>query len=122
MSDGLRFAAAGEVLAWSRGLSEDFILCRDLGHLWRPLSARWSEDDRAYARTMRCGRCSTERHQLLSPAGHVLSGTYDYTEGYSAPKGQGRLGTEGRDSIRLESVLRLLGKDTGPDKPTRRKG
>lgn len=119
MGDGLSFASAGEVAAWSRNLSEDFILCRDLGHLWRPLSARWSAEDSAYERTMRCGRCSTERHQLLSASGHVLSGNYAYTEGYTAPKGQGRLGTEGRDSLRLESILRLLGKDDGPDKPTK---
>lgn len=113
--EGIRFATAGEIAAWRAGLPEDYLLCRDLGHLWRPLSARWSTEENGYHRVMRCGRCRTERAQVLSPAGHVLSGSYDYAAGYSAPAGTGRMGTEARDSIRLESVMRLLGRDEGPD-------
>lgn len=115
-SEGVRFARAGDIAAWRASLPEDYLLCRDLGHLWRPLSARWSPDDNGYHRVMRCGRCRTERAQVLSAAGHVLSGNYAYADGYSAPAGQGRMGTEARDSIRLESVLRLLGRDEGPDR------
>ena len=114
MSD-IRFADAREVEGWSRNLPEDYLLCRDLGHLWRPSRAHFVPADNVIERTMRCGRCKTERTQELSPTGHILSGRYDYAEDYLAPKGQGRLGTAARDSIRLESTLRVIGKDEGPE-------
>lgn len=113
---GIHWATAAEIDGWRKGLTGDFLQCRDFGHLWRPVTARWSADDNAYSRTMRCGRCHTERDQLLTPYGHVISSAYSYTDGYAAPRGQGRLGTAARDSIRLESILRLIGNDDGPDR------
>lgn len=117
----LRFASARDIAGWRRELPEEFLSCRDYGHLWRPSSARYLSDLNAYERTMRCGRCHTERTQTLSASGGILGGGYDYADGYVAPKGQGRLGTEARDSLRLESVLRLLALDSGPDKTTKTK-
>lgn len=119
----VRMAGARDVESWKQGLPEEFLSCRDYGHLWRPLTARYVPDGGgAYERTMRCGRCQAERTQTLSGSGSILGGGYDYPEGYVAPSGVGRLGTEARDSLRLESVLRLLSMDEGPDKPSKRKG
>lgn len=112
----VRMAGARDIEGWKQGLPEEFLACRDYGHLWRPSSARYVSDEHAYERVMRCGRCHTERTQTLSASGAILGGGYDYAEGYVAPSGQGRLGTEARDSLRLESVLRLLAHDEGPDK------
>lgn len=107
------FLHVGEVQAWSHTLSNDFLLCRDLGHLWRPATARFNPAENTYDRTMRCGRCHTERTQSLNMRGVVVAGKYAYTEGYTAPKGQGRLTGEARGALRIESVLRLIGQDEG---------
>lgn len=98
---------------WTEQLPDKYLLCRDLGHSWRPLNAAWDTSLNHYLRTMRCPRCGTERIQYLSGAGHVLSGHYLYADGYQAPKGSGRLTGEHRDHLRLESVLRLVNKETG---------
>lgn len=97
--------------SWAQTLPDDFLLCRDIGHTWRPLSAR-IHDSTTYERTMRCGRCRTERHQLLTTTGTIVSGGYDYQEGYLAPPNTGRLTSGDRDGVRLESILRLIGHDS----------
>lgn len=104
-----------EVTAWQRSLPTEYLQCRDFGHLWRPTSVHYAPEDRTYTQTMRCGRCQTERDRTLSISGAILSSAYHYASGYSAPEGTGRLGTEGRDHLRLESVLRFIGNDEGPD-------
>lgn len=96
--------------SWAAGLPDDFLLCRDLGHTWRPYTARITGSN-TYERTMRCGRCKTLRHQSLSISGAILGGGYKYEEGYLAPKDTGRLTSGDRDHLRLESVLRVLGHD-----------
>lgn len=101
--------ALDNIAAWTDDLPDTLILCRDLGHLWRPARA-WIEDH-SYGRVMRCARCKTERHQALTMSGHVVSNRYDYADGYLAPKGIGSFTPDDRDHLRLESVLRLIGKD-----------
>lgn len=95
---------------WTQELPDEFLLCRDIGHTWRPSSARIT-DHGTFERTMRCGRCKTERHQELSPSGAILSGGYHYEDGYLAPKDTGRMSSGSRDHLRLESIQRLLGHD-----------
>lgn len=99
-----------DITAWTEALSDQHLLCRDIGHTWRPARA-WIEDG-TYGRMMRCLRCKTERHQTLTHAGHVLANRYDYPDGYLAPKGHGVMAGEDRDGLRLESVLRLIAKET----------
>jgi hypothetical protein len=101
-----------DVARWANSLPEEFLLCRDLGHTWRPASARWAPDLNAYERTMRCGRCRAERSQVLSAGGLILSGHYHYENGYTAPSGTGSLGSDGRGTLRLASIYRLIGHDT----------
>lgn len=96
---------------WTHGLPNSYLLCRDMGHLWRPFTARIAEGGGGYERTMRCTRCRTTRSQVLSMSGHVLSGGYTYQDGYLAPKNTGRFDTVNRDGLRLESTLRLLSKE-----------
>lgn len=105
---------------WLGDLPSEFLLCRDLGHTWRPYRAWWDQTERAYQRVLRCGRCKSERVQTLSAQGHPLQGYYNYSDGYQAPKGTGRLVGEDRDVLRLESVLRLVGADDQEQAP--RKG
>lgn len=98
-----------DLATWTESLSDSLILCRDIGHQWRPARA-WIEDH-SYGRVMRCYRCKTERHQVLTLSGHVVANRYDYTDGYLTPKGSGSFTPDDRDNLRLESVLRLISKE-----------
>lgn len=100
---------ATDVAEFAASLSESFLLCREMGHNWRPYTARWDDEHVVYDRIIRCSRCYTERHQTLSPRGHVLSSGYNYPDGYQS-HGLGRLDGESRDQIRLESLLRAIDK------------
>jgi hypothetical protein len=100
-----------DVATWAGGLTDAQLSCRDYGHYWRPFTASWEQESRSYHRVLRCGRCKTERHQLLDSRGHPVRGHYDYAPGYLAPAGTGRLVGEDRDVLRLESVVRLMGAD-----------
>lgn len=100
-----------EVEAWATGLTDNYIACRDMGHTWRPLRAWWEESLKSYVRTLRCGRCRSERSQYVASNGYVDGNRYDYAEGYVKPKGTGRIDQEGSAALRLESILRLIGKD-----------
>lgn len=95
--------------AWTDELSDRYLLCRDIGHTWRPMRA--GIEQRSYWRVMRCPRCGTERHQTLSMRGEVVNGHYSYPDGYLTPKGMGALTGEHRSHLRLESVLRLIAKE-----------
>jgi len=99
------------VANWSSDLPDSFLMCRDMGHTWRPFTARFSADENAYDRTLRCGRCKTERQQVIGMDGTILSGVYLYPDGYLSPAGSGRITGDGRGALRLESTLRLISKD-----------
>jgi hypothetical protein len=104
---GSSYADSDEVRDFAAGLSDQFLLCRELGHQWRPFFARWDAEENAFQRTLKCSRCKTQRHQWLSYSGSVLGNYYEYAEGYTH-KGLGRIVGEGRDHLRLESVTRLI--------------
>jgi hypothetical protein len=99
------------VADWSAHLSDGYLMCRDMGHTWRPFKANYQEDMNAYNRVLRCGRCKTERYQTIGLNGLILGGNYSYPDGYQSPAGSGRINGEGKGALRLESTLRLIGKD-----------
>ena len=103
-----KIATTSEVQVFAAGLNNSFLLCRDLGHNWRPWGAQWVPEDNAYNRTLRCTRCKTARMQVLSVRGEVIQSKYDYADGYQH-KGLGRVTGSGRDALRLESIVRLAG-------------
>ena len=96
--------------AFVEHLKLSHLLCRDMGHAWRPRSAVWSQRERAYEVVRRCSRCHTERIMLLSDRGGVLESWYRYAEGYLV-KGVGRIVGEQRDAVRLATVLRTSSDD-----------
>ena len=92
---------------FSSRLSDKALHCRELGHTWRPLVASWEAESRTFHRRLRCPSCRTERVQVLSAHGGVLSNGYRYPDGYLATHVEG--GVAGRrDLFRLEAVLRVL--------------
>jgi hypothetical protein len=83
-----------------------FLRCRELGHMWKPLTVTWDSAARAYDRRLRCPSCRTVRIQVLTDRGHVVSNRYQHADGYLA-KGV-EVGTLHRDMFRLEAVVRFL--------------
>lgn len=92
---------------WADGLPDDYLMCRDLGHVWRSYTARLTSES-TYERTMQCERCGTLRHQECSASGAVLGNGYSYEAGYLAPKNTGRLTSGDRDALRLSSLIRTM--------------
>src|SRR5664279_205658 len=99
----MSYAERERVEVWAKELSNSFLLCRELGHNWKPSHA--SRVARTFERTLRCPRCKTLRVEVLSLRGEVLHKRYEYTEGYLSGK-LGRIIQDGRDALRLESLSR----------------
>lgn len=100
-----------EVANFAQGLSDEFLQCRNLGHAWSPLRAEFRSKERAYYVAYLCSRCQTERYQWLDRRGGIVSGSYDYPDGYTHTR-QGRISSHGRAELRLEQlgrVIRLVG-------------
>lgn len=91
---------------FAAGLSDRFLRCRELGHVWRPHSADYDQRAGTYDRVLRCSSCRTTRHQVLDRTGGVLSNSYRYPDHYLA--GQLERGTYTRDVFRLEAVVRFI--------------
>lgn len=106
-----------DINEWAQSLPTNYLQCRDFGHSWRPFTARWVAEERAYESQLRCGRCKTVRYRWISRTGEQLGAHYDYAPGYlaSKPKGIGRLVREDRNWLRLESVLRVLPDDAAEE-------
>lgn len=94
-------------------LAPEFLLCRDIGHHWRPRTARWFPKERCYRQELGCARCATIRYRELSSTGAILATGYTYQEGYQLPHGIGFLSTTDRDGIRMRSIQRVI--QTGDD-------
>lgn len=92
------------------GMRSDFLQCRDFGHSWRPYTARYSHEDKAFETILRCSRCRTKRIRWIARNGEQVAADYDYAEGYII-KGMGRLTGAERNALRLESVMRVLPDD-----------
>jgi hypothetical protein len=104
----MHLAATEDVREFAEQLPEKFLLCRELGHNWRPFTASRYRDG-GFLRILKCPRCRSERHQELSSRGGVVANKYVHAEGY-LHKGQGRITGDGRDVLRLVSLTHTLGK------------
>jgi hypothetical protein len=103
----LNYASRETVEEFAAHLSISFLQCRELGHVWKPWTARRDEEHNTFERSLRCPRCKTKRHETLSMRGAKLRSYYEYPEGYTTD-GLGRIVGEGRDALRVESLIRTL--------------
>jgi hypothetical protein len=83
-------------------IDPDHIQCRDT---WSRHNARWIAADNCWEQTLRCRQCGTERVRFLSRTGAILDSSYHYADGYTMPRGVGRLTSSDRDGIRLRGVM-----------------
>lgn len=90
-------------------MPDNFIQCRDFNHSWRSHNANYDAGSQSYDVTLKCTRCKAERIRTIDSHGGLVSSHYDYKDGYLI-KGMGRLTGNDRNALRLNSVLRVLGK------------
>lgn len=91
---------------FAAGLGDRVLHCRELGHVWKPLTVAWDATVKAYDRRLRCSSCRTVRVQVVTGAGHVVSNRYEYADGYLA-KGI-EIGRGDRDTFRRVALERYL--------------
>lgn len=104
------YATPDDIVELTKNMSREHLQCRDDGHPWRPSVDHevTLEDGRlAYERVRRCPRCKAKRVQLVSAAGAVLKGDYDYAKGYPL-RGYGRIIGDARNALRLASIKRNI--------------
>lgn len=116
----VRYADPADVREMAEGMPQEFLECRDFQHMWRPMGCRYQVKTQTYERSLKCERCDTVKSQVLSRTGAVLGTKYEYADGYTT-KGNGRMGSEARDALRLVSVLREYNVETGTKTSRRRK-
>lgn len=101
-----------------RGIEEipdDYLLCRDLGHLWQPSDVRISRRQREIERVLRCHNCSTLRTQVLTLGGYLIPGRsftripeqQDLDADHYVLKGVGRLSVDAWAAIRVMSTQHM---------------
>lgn len=92
---------------FAHSLPDKVLHCRELGHNWRPMVARFDESSGSFDRRLRCPSCRTVRIQVLSRYGGIVSNRYVYPDGYLAANVSEHPGNN-RDVYRLESLTRAL--------------
>lgn len=98
--------AMASVESFAAELGDKVLHCRELGHVWRPLTVSYDQSARAYDRRLRCSSCRTVRVQLLTERGHVVSNRYVYADGYLAHGVT--IGRGDRDAFRVEAINRWM--------------
>jgi hypothetical protein len=89
----------------AQNLTEEFLRCRDDGHIWnlyRLLRVRGG-----FERSYWCKSCKTAKHQFVSKNGSVITRSYNYDKGYQMP-GVGRLYGNHRAVLRMEHLERIV--------------
>jgi len=104
-ASGPRYATPEDVEAQAAQWSAEVLACRDTGHHWQHEDVAHIARDRYYRVQDVCPRCGMSRYREMSERGHVYATSYAYPEGYLA-KGLGRIAGEGKDMVRLASILR----------------
>lgn len=104
-----RRRARSDVHDWASALDHRFLMCRTLRHVWAPTRVLTERDGRhlVFTQVLTCSRCETERLWKIDDRGHVVSSSYSYPDGFTAPAGSGFLDEDGRADLRLLAVTRL---------------
>ena len=63
-----------------RGYGEEYLHCRNLGHVWRAVG--YFQGEGVIKRRLECQRCETERTDRWEHDGSRRSGSSRYAEGY----------------------------------------
>lgn len=90
--------------AAAKGLSNDYLYCRTVGHRWDrkpvdvdPVKTAWGTP-----LTFRCQGCGAARIDVIDRRGQVSYRMYRYGDGYHIPRKE----TPNRNTLRLEMLAR----------------
>jgi hypothetical protein len=89
-------------------LSAEYERCRTWGHAWEdfvPFGKRPQGWGMRFS--LRCIRCTTERHDLIDTLGQLSSRQYVYPDDYSLAKDE----TPTRAELRLDLLRKMRGSD-----------
>jgi len=106
-----KYATEREVLAAARQWSDEVLRCRTYGHNWQPRNAVINRRHKFIYVEQECSTCHTVRHQEMSMRGAVYAQWYTYIDGYLLD-GVGRIAGEGRDAVRISTVMRTYNATT----------
>jgi len=107
----IKVATPKQVRGAVHHLTEEFLRCRDIGHVWVQYKVKRVRG--GFERSLYCRSCKGSKHQFVSGRGEILASSYVYSDGYQF-KGIGRVQSEGKAVLRLESLDRTI-KLTGGD-------
>lgn len=86
------------------GLDADMLKCRTYGHAWDEFYPDYkSPPSYGWRLSLRCIRCSTERHDTIDLVGRVSSREYVYPDGYR----MGRDEAPSREDLRVATFDRI---------------
>ena len=99
-------ATAVRVRGGNQPNTVDFHDCRTFGHSWdRYFPQNMERPPFGWRLSLRCTRCTCERHDLISPInGEVMARSYYWPEGYLMDKGVER---PSREDLRVEMFRSL---------------
>lgn len=86
-------------------MTEEFMECRLYGHKWTPFVPMMRRPSFGWRDSLRCDRCTAERHDLIDSLGNVGQREYRHPEGYK---------WAGERIIRNDLRTTLLTKKYGP--------
>lgn len=101
----VKIAERAAVEDFAAGLNEAFLECRRQGHDFKLRNVEEDAAANVYDLLLRCSRCKSERIVSRSKNGARVSDRVHYAEGYLM-HGLGRMDTDGRDAIWLETIVR----------------
>jgi|SRR6478735_8709888 len=101
---------------WAQQLEPEQLLCRDLGHTWKP-SRVFKGKLNSFIQVLRCTQCKALRRREINRYGQVLGASYTYPEGYLAPTGVFATSSDGRSQLRLLSLQRMMNDDSIGSEP-----
>lgn len=86
-------------------IPDEYMPCRDYGHLWLPYDAVIERKPRRIRRILLCGKCKTRRTQTLDAKYDIVGNSYTYPKGYVL---DGRLDSSDRAAIRQRNTASMF--------------
>jgi hypothetical protein len=90
-------------------METEYLRCRRDGHAWDEFTdATKPRAQFGYRLSLRCDRCTTTRHDIISIVGDVVQRHYEYPDGYQLAGTPGQAGRQpaSRAEVRRELYLR----------------
>jgi hypothetical protein len=73
-------------------LTAAVVRCRTYGHAWDEFNPTGMDaSDYGWRLSLRCVRCTTERHDVIDTIGNLATRQYIYPEGYDTSTGEARM-------------------------------